>query len=157
MIIFQMNIIINFSVNSVHATKHTALNFQLITTSIITPLADTNVTNVLRCFMRSMSWNLILTHTGHGYKCTYPKCDRIYKSQAEYNRHLLTYTQPKDKVRCHVCDKAFDLKKYLDEHLKKHEDKLLEECPHCGKRFQWCSSLGIHSRLKHPDLAPKKK
>ena len=26
-------------------------------------LADTNVTNVLRCFMRSMSWNLILTLT----------------------------------------------------------------------------------------------
>ena len=97
------------------------------------------------------------THTGHGYKCTYPKCDRIYKLQAEYNWHLLTHTQPKEKVRCHVCDKAFDLKKYLDEHLKKHEDKLPEECPHCEKRFRWHSSLGIHIILKHPDLAPKKK
>ena len=97
------------------------------------------------------------THTGHGYKCTYPKCDRIYKSQAEYNQHLLTHTQHKEKVHCHVSDKAFDLKKYLDEHLKKHEDKLPEECPYCGKRFQWCSSLGIQIRLKHPDLAPKKK
>ena len=63
MIIFQMNIIINFSVNSIHATRHTALNFQLISKCVITPLADTNVTNVLRCFMRSMSWNLILTLT----------------------------------------------------------------------------------------------
>ena len=40
------------------------------------------------------------------------------KSQAEYNQHLLTHKQPKDKVSCPVCDKSFDLKKYLDEHLK---------------------------------------
>ena len=37
------------------------------------------------------------THTGHGYKCTYPKCDRIYKSQAKYNWHSLTHTSPRKK------------------------------------------------------------
>ena len=54
-----------------------------------------------------------------GYQCTYPKCDRVYKSQVGYNQHFLTYMQPKDKVSCPVCDKSFYLKKYLDEHLKK--------------------------------------
>ena len=42
---------------------HKAYSSKLIGTCVITPLADTNVTNVLRCFMRSMSGNLILTLT----------------------------------------------------------------------------------------------
>ena len=54
-----------------------------------------------------------------GYQCTYLTCDRVYKLQGEYNRHLLTHTQPKEKVSCSVCGKSFNLKKYLDEHLEK--------------------------------------
>ena len=37
------------------------------------------------------------THTGHGYKCTYPKCDRIYKSQAKYNRICSCTPSPRKK------------------------------------------------------------
>ena len=97
------------------------------------------------------------THMDHGYQCTYPKCDRVYKSQAEYNHHLLTHTQLKDEVSCPICDKVFDLKKYLDEHLKRHSEDLPEECPHCGNRFWWHSSLGIYIRLRHPDWPPPPK
>ena len=42
------------------------------------------------------------THSEKVYQCTYLKCDRVYKSQAEYNRHLLTHAQPKEKVSCLV-------------------------------------------------------
>ena len=43
-------------------------------------------------------------HIEKGYQCTYLKCDRVYKSQAEYNQHLLSHKKPKDKVTCPVCE-----------------------------------------------------
>ena len=46
--------------------------------------------------------------------------------------------------------------KYLDEHMKIHSDELTEECPHCGKKYRWRSSVLIHIRMKHPDLAKRK-
>ena len=47
-------------------------------------------------------------------------------------------------------------KKHLDEHMKIHSDELTEECPYCGKKYRWRSSVLIHIRTKHPDLAKKK-
>ena len=58
-----MSMNMTFCVNIIGATRATALNCQLITTSGITPQAITNVTNVQKCFTKSTSWRHILTLT----------------------------------------------------------------------------------------------
>ena len=95
-------------------------------------------------------------HTEKGYACTYPKCDRIYKSPAEYNRHLKKHHSSRPPSKCSVCDRSFEEKKYLDEHKKIHSDELTKECPHCGKKYRWRSNVLFHNKMKHPDLAKKK-
>ena len=95
-------------------------------------------------------------HTEKEYECTYPKCHRIYKSPVEYKRHLKKHSSSRPSLKCSVCDRSFEEKKYLDEHMKIHSDELTEECPHCGKKYRWRSSVLIHIRTKHPDLAKKK-
>ena len=45
-----------------------------------------------------------------GYACTYPKCDHVYKSAAEYQRHLKKHHEPREPLTCSECDKSFDEK-----------------------------------------------
>ena len=86
----------------------------------------------------------INVHSKKCYTCTYPKCDLVYKSAAKYQRHLMRHCETQEPRTCSECDKSFEEKKCLDEHMKLHSEDLPEECPHCGKRFCWCSSLGIY-------------
>ena len=81
-------------------------------------------------------------HSDKSNACTYPNCDRVYKSAAEY--HLKKHREPPQSSTCSECDKPFEEKKYLDEHVKVHSEDLPEECPYCGKRYHWHSSLQIH-------------
>ena len=37
-----------------------------------------------------------------------------------------------------------------DEHMAIHSETLRFECPVCGKKFQWWSSLAKHTSCKHP-------
>ena len=77
-------------------------------------------------------------HSEKCYICTYPKCDCAYKSAAKYHPMSPRNPEPVVSVINHL------KKKYLDEHMKLHSEDLPEECPHCWKKFCWCSSLGIH-------------
>ena len=82
-------------------------------------------------------------------------CKSKFKSTKELNDHMTEDHKYKFLCKYHHFRKSYSskiLKKYLDEHLKRHSDKFLEVCPHCGKAFRWRSSLGIHIQLKHPDL-----
>ena len=152
----QTSMNVNFSVNIVGAARATPLNCQLITTSGITPQVITNVTNVQICFTKSISRKHISTLAQTMAANVHILNVTVYKSQAEYHHQLLTNMQPKDKVSCPICDKVFDLKKYLDEHLKKHSG-FARGMPTLWLKISVCSSLGIHIRLRHPGLDPTSK
>ena len=49
-------------------------------------------------------------HSEKGYACTYPKCDCIYKSLAEYQRHLKRHSAPRQPSICSERDKSFEEK-----------------------------------------------
>ena len=151
------NMSTNFFVNSGNVKVNTHLRLQQLNTLDITHPPDLCVITVVNSFMKSMCWRHILMFTlKKGYACTYPKCDRIYKSPAEYNKHLKKHCSSRPPSKCSVCDRSFEEKKYLDEHMKIHSDELIKECPHCGKKYRWRSSVLIHIRMKHPNLAKKK-
>ena len=82
------------------------------------------------------------THTDFVIKCPYPRCGKSYKSEGEYRRH--------QEYACTTCGKKFTKKKYRDEHLALHSNKLKNECPKCGKKYRWHSSLAKHMTARHP-------
>ena len=60
------------------------------------------------------------------FKCTYPKCVKMYQTKAEYNRHYNYRHKQKSaesqEIKCKMCDKMFSKVKYLKEHMKSHMD-----------------------------------
>ena len=50
------------------------------------------------------------------FKCTYPKCDKRYKTKAEYNRHYNYRHKQKSaesqEIKCKICNKMFSEVKY---------------------------------------------
>ena len=82
------------------------------------------------------------------FKCTYPKCIRMYKTKAEYNRHYNYRHKQKSaesqEIKCKMCDKIFSKVKYLKEHMKSHMDNLPFGCHLCGKCFKWRSGHKLH-------------
>ena len=67
------------------------------------------------------------------FDCVYPKCTRRFKSKVEYNQHVKAHTYLQSPFSCPVCNKGFNFKKYLDEHLKIHLDDLPQKCSYCNK------------------------
>ena len=85
------------------------------------------------------------------------RCHRIYKSPAEYNRHLKKHSSSRPSSKCSVCDRSFKEKKYLDEHMKIHSDELTKECLHCGKKYRWRSSGSNSHQNKAPRFGQKER
>ena len=90
------------------------------------------------------------THTDFEIKCRYPRCYQVYKSQQEYNRHYKVHSMEYKEYTCDTCGKKCTDKKNLDEHMAIHSETLRFECPVCGKKFRWWSSLAKHSSCKYP-------
>ena len=87
------------------------------------------------------------------FKCTYPKCIKMYKTKAEYNRHYNYRHKQKSaesqEIKCKMCDKMFSKVKYLKELMKSHMDDLPFGCHLCGKRFKWKSGCKLHIDGEH--------
>ena len=66
------------------------------------------------------------------YKCQYPRCNREYKTKAEYHRHYKMHSPSSNNYKCLVFKKAFKKEKYLWEDKQVHTDELPFACDHCG-------------------------
>ena len=98
----------------------------------------------------------IITHDSEKFfSCVYPNCTRRYKSKVGYNQHIKTHMDWQSEFSCPVCDKGFDFKKYLDEHLKVHSNDLPQKCPYCNKWYKWRSSVEVNIKLNHPEFAKR--
>ena len=87
------------------------------------------------------------------FKCTYPKCIKVYKTKAEYNRHYnyrhKQQSAESQEIKCKMCDKMISKVKYLKEHMKSHMDDLPFGCHLCGKHFKWRSGHKLHIDEEH--------
>ena len=89
-------------------------------------------------------------HVDFVIRCCYPMCGKVYKSEGEYRRHKKSPSDSLSEVYMyHMWQKLFG-KKYRDEHMALHLDKLKNECPKCSKNYRWHSSLSKHMAVKHP-------
>ena len=103
------------------------------------------------------------THSDFVIKCPYPRSGKLYKSEVEYRKHKKSTSDSLSGVcMYHLWQKVYlKKKKYRDEHLAIHSKELKNECPKCGKKYRWHSSMAKHMTARHsptphptPDRSP---
>ncbi len=91
-----------------------------------------------------------LTHaTDKQFSCT--ECDRSFKRKSDLTFHIKTKHTQEDvppKENCKFCDKVFDHKKKLHQHLKIHQEPSYV-CKECDEKFMWLAQLNRHMQSKH--------
>ncbi|XP_044734622.1 zinc finger protein 26-like isoform X2 [Chrysoperla carnea] len=98
----------------------------------------------------------------HLFKCNL--CEQILQSQVQFKKHLYTHKkqrvktmhkirfkklgqgQPKLEYRCTECNKMFQFKSKLEQHMSVHSDENQYLCTYCGKALKSGSSLRVHLR-----------
>ncbi|XP_045204445.2 zinc finger protein 729-like [Mercenaria mercenaria] len=89
-------------------------------------------------------------------------CD-ICQKQFGYNWDLKRHREQvhaEASYICHICSKAYKVKKSFDEHLKSHEAgyvKSVYPCPQCEKSFSAKQVLENHIKIKHLGMKQKEK
>lgn len=89
-------------------------------------------------------------------------CD-ICQKQFGYNWDLKRHREQvhaEASYICHICSKAYKVKKSFDEHLKSHEEgyvKSVYPCTHCEKSFSAKQVLENHVKIKHLGMKQKEK
>ena len=83
-----------------------------------------------------------------GHRCEI--CKKEFTHAASAYRHRQVHREeraaPKkeDIFKCATCGKIFKTKRYLTQHMIKHNQKSRYMCASCGHTFKWRSSLNQH-------------
>ncbi|XP_074554140.1 uncharacterized protein znf1067 [Halichoeres trimaculatus] len=79
---------------------------------------------------------------------TCPVCFKTFRKPRTAKRHLKSaHPMPEQVFRCDKCDKTFQEKWRLDQHLQAHSIKKPYVCAHCGKGLSCPKVLETHMRL----------
>ncbi|NWH34214.1 ZN438 protein, partial [Chloropsis hardwickii] len=63
---------------------------------------------------------------------------------------------PKPLHRCHVCNRTFQFKHHLQDHMNTHTSRRPYSCRICRKAYIHSGSLSTHMKLHHNESKPKK-
>ena len=75
-------------------------------------------------------------------------CNRVFKNNTLYQRHVKTHTKEKP-YKCDECGKVFTSKSNMQAHQKTHFESKTYCCPHCSREFKGKKSLLEHVSSKH--------
>ena len=50
-------------------------------------------------------------------------------------------------MKCTVCQRSFEIKKYLDQHMKIHDPEKKFQCSKCPKRFHRKANKNHHEKI----------
>lgn len=78
------------------------------------------------------------------------KCKNRFESLLELKQHVFQKnTCTISQLTCNVCEKTFDNKKRMSQHMKIHEEKVKYICDKCGQMFKTNFCLENHKSAKH--------
>lgn len=95
----------------------------------------------------------------HSQKLVCDICDKQFGYNWDLKRHR-EQVHADASFFCHICSKAYKVKKSFDEHLKSHEDGYVKErfpCTVCEKSFSAKQVLENHMKFKHLGVQQKEK
>ncbi|XP_044727337.1 gastrula zinc finger protein XlCGF57.1-like [Chrysoperla carnea] len=73
-------------------------------------------------------------------------CDKTYRSEDNLKEHISCAHLDERKFQCRFCPQAFNHKKTLVHHERRHTGEKPHKCEVCGKRFIQKIALQIHSK-----------
>ena len=65
------------------------------------------------------------------FRCLYPRCNHVYKSQGEYNCHYRSHCRENEEFQCQDCDKPLQKKRTWTSTWNNFK----EVCKTCGKKI----------------------
>lgn len=78
------------------------------------------------------------------------KCKNRFQSLEELKEHVFQKNEcTKSQLNCKICDKTFDTKKKLSQHVKTHQEKTKFICDKCGKIYSNQFNLENHKSSQH--------
>ncbi|WAQ98665.1 ZN878-like protein [Mya arenaria] len=95
----------------------------------------------------------------HSQKLVCDVCNKQFGYNWDLKRHR-EQVHAEASYFCHICSKAYKVKKSFDEHLKSHEDGYVKSrfpCPMCEKSFSAKQVLENHMKYKHLGAKQKEK
>ena len=103
---------------------------------------------------------MMLAKVPHGeFRCTV--CDFKSRTKNTVNTHFAKVHKgektEKEKIyKCEYCQKAFSIKKIMEDHTRLHTGEKPHKCPTCGQAFIAKTSLTGHIRKHHIVLVKQK-
>lgn len=78
------------------------------------------------------------------------KCKNRFESLVELKEHVFQKNAcTVSQLTCNVCEKTFDTKKRMTQHMKTHEEKVQFICDKCGKMYKNQFNLDTHKSAQH--------
>eukprot|EP00088_Acartia_fossae_P058830 TRINITY_DN6928_c0_g1_i4.p1 TRINITY_DN6928_c0_g1~~TRINITY_DN6928_c0_g1_i4.p1 ORF type:complete len:177 (-),score=26.75 TRINITY_DN6928_c0_g1_i4:161-691(-) len=75
------------------------------------------------------------------------QCESLFLTKKKHRAHVRELHEKERKYQCHVCDKRFQMKGGLVEHIRTHTGEKPYKCDHCGLRFTQKGNLDMHIKL----------
>ncbi|NWR70633.1 ZN438 protein, partial [Centropus unirufus] len=86
---------------------------------------------------------------------SYKHSDATSAKPSDLSRNVCSAV-PKLSHKCHVCNRVFQFKHHLQDHMNTHTNKRLYSCRICRKAYIHSGSLSTHMKLHHSEGKPKK-
>lgn len=86
-------------------------------------------------------------HGNRPHKC--PHCSRAYAHKATLQKHVNNVHENPGAYICGICERKFNRKDYLDNHMHTHSDAKDFDCDSCDKSFKTKSLLNAHVSGMH--------
>ena len=90
-------------------------------------------------------------HKNFQFWCDYSNCNKGFETKEKLDNHIRKHTGEKPFV-CDLCSKPFSTKGALKGHMRKHSTDKPYQCNICGKAFGNRGSLKTHIRVHSDDL-----
>ena len=62
-------------------------------------------------------------------------CGRVFTRNATMRRHVAAVHEKSETFQCHLCEKTFTSKDYLEAHIKTHPGNKPFQCKLCNSEF----------------------
>lgn len=119
---------------------------------------DSVVVKRFRCIMCNAkvfdSKELLDTHVETVHNCIIGgeqlmciQCDRTFAKFKYLKKHVTEVHEKMSQFSCDLCNKQFNRKANLTEHMLIHENKYTAQCPVCEKSYRTPSALRLHVRM----------
>lgn len=96
---------------------------------------------------RCLKTHMVL-HSSIELRCD--QCDYTTKKQTLLNRHRITKHTTEKPFECHLCGRAFKVKRALTIHIGQHKPSDGFKCPFCERQFKSSTNFYAHRKHSHP-------